>query len=222
MLSTAAPDPAHRRIHSHHSFAPHLTPTLRPALPAPSSPLATMSDSASVYSYFSQSESITFRNDQPFSEQPRGRPRRTAGEIDTHDQSMYALLEDSVVAFNAFDTKSPGPERVDSDADTLVSAVASESVSQASTVGPRVHFACLEKDMGGLSYTRLPATLDDVDVVLIGETHKRFSGRSRAPSPYPWARREESPRSLRALVSRARLDVKVRCRSLEEKFGRSA
>jgi hypothetical protein len=183
-------------------------------------------DSTSVWSYFSQAEEIIFRNDQPFSEEPRGRPCWRRGESDIHDQSMYGLLRDSVVAYDLFG-KEPEPELEhvsgnDTDAATLVS-VASVSVSQASTVGLRVHFACLEKDMGR-NFERISSTSDNADVVSTEETHKRFSGRSRAPSPYPRACSEgaRKPSSLRAKFSQARLDVKVRCRSLAERFGKLA
>jgi hypothetical protein len=115
-------------------------------------------DSTSVWSYFSQADEITFRSDQLFSEEPRGRPLRRAGEFDIHDQSMSGLLRDSVAACDRLD-KSLGhePERIsgnDSDSDTLVSVA---SVSDASTLGPRVHFACLPKDIGMMlwDYPRL-------------------------------------------------------------------
>jgi hypothetical protein len=109
------------------------------------------SDSNSVWSYFSQAEEITFRSDQSFSEEPRGRPRRRVGEYDIHDQSMYDLLRDSAFACDWFDKCLDfEPELIsgkDSDTDTLVSVA---SVSDASTLAPKVHFACLPKDIGML------------------------------------------------------------------------
>jgi hypothetical protein len=107
------------------------------------------SDSTSVWFYFSQNEEITFRSDQPFSEEPRGRPLRRAGEFDIHDQSMYDFLRYSAFACDWFDKCLDfEPELIsgnDIDTDTLVSVA---SVSDASTVGPKVRFACLPKDIG--------------------------------------------------------------------------